>query len=539
MDNFSEQTVQEYTLGKLISEDVSGAVYEAMHPNYDFPLAFKLFSANISTNTISDDNIQQARQQFTKLKHPNCRQPLHFGQHEAHYYAVSKLVPGINLRQLIQENKNGIPLWDTLHIFQQIATSLAHVHKQALFHHSLEPVNVLLTRSERSNQPYQVVLTDYSASIISQIAENAGNKAWRTVTPAYISPENVQKQPIDARSNIYSFGVMMYESLTGFLPFPIRSAFDAVRFHRSGRIVSVRAYLPQVPIRLDALIRQMLAPEPDRRPQTAGNLLAGIQRILRVQENQKNDAHSGIQLRVDELVAAQTHTHRQPDPDPTPSQLTVRLLHYDQFDDTTYIVGDKPLIIGRLTDVDIPLVSSERFVSRRHCEISREGEQLFVRDLNSSNGTMLDDQRLLPKKRVRWLPDQLLRLGPFTLIWGDKSDSDMFRLANKAGHKASTQAGIRMQLVCSGGYPQKVPLGKKPLIIGRTIECDMSLNHSQVSKKHCSIALTNAGIQVTDLGSTNGTILQGERLTPHQPILWKSSVPLIIGPFSLTLNAGN
>jgi pSer/pThr/pTyr-binding forkhead associated (FHA) protein len=93
-------------------------------------------------------------------------------------------------------------------------------------------------------------------------------------------------------------------------------------------------------------------------------------------------------------------------------------------------------------------------------------------------------------------------------------------------------------LVCREASPDRLPIGEKPIILGRAPDCNMVIVHQHVSKRHCAIQRTDEGIIITDLRSTNGTFMKGQRLPADVPTPWPADVTIHIGPFTLSLDTG-
>jgi len=92
------------------------------------------------------------------------------------------------------------------------------------------------------------------------------------------------------------------------------------------------------------------------------------------------------------------------------------------------------------------------------------------------------------------------------------------------------------KLSCANAVPSRLPVGvSTPILIGRSVECDMVIDHPHVSKKHCRVQLTENGVEVTDLRSTNGTFLGDQRLPPHVAVPWRDLPTIRIGPFEIAL----
>jgi pSer/pThr/pTyr-binding forkhead associated (FHA) protein len=211
----------------------------------------------------------------------------------------------------------------------------------------------------------------------------------------------------------------------------------------------------------------------------------------------------------------------------------------DSWEETVYPISDEPIIVGRLPASDIVLDRpGQRFVSRRHSEIIFRDGRVLVRDLGSANGTFLDGRQLDANAYYEWLVGTEVQLGPFTLAL--RSDRELHDVPSPTEEPAigvtitKIQGGLKLS--CPNGVPSRLPLViNNPITIGRALDCDMVLEHPHVSNHHCRIQLTDAGPEVVDLRSTNGTFMREQKLPPHAPVPWRDFSEIRIGPFKIAL----
>jgi pSer/pThr/pTyr-binding forkhead associated (FHA) protein len=221
----------------------------------------------------------------------------------------------------------------------------------------------------------------------------------------------------------------------------------------------------------------------------------------------------------------------------------VQVSYQGNWEEKLYPLSDSPTIVGRAPSSDIPLNQpGQRYVSKRHCEILVRNKRVLIRDLGSTNGTILGTDPLQSNAFREWKPDMEVFLGPFTLAL--KSSRDLQSVPSPPSAKASmagsgitvTQVHSSIKVVCPNAVPSRLPLSHQhPVIIGRALDSDMVLDHPHVSKHHCRIQVGSDGIEVVDLRSTNGTYIGQQRLPPHQPVAWRDEPSVRIGPFNITL----
>jgi serine/threonine-protein kinase len=166
-----------------------------------------------------------------------------------------------------------VPVEQAVDWGRQLATALAYLHSHGIVHRDLKPENVLVTTDGR------LKIADFGTAMIT----GARRLTWKHLseslgTPDYMSPEQVQGERGDARSDVYAWGVLMYELLTGRVPFEGDNWLAVMAGHLQGTPVALTARRRSVPAGLDAIVRHALRRSPDHRYQSADDLLADLDR---------------------------------------------------------------------------------------------------------------------------------------------------------------------------------------------------------------------------------------------------------------------
>jgi serine/threonine-protein kinase len=209
------------------------------------------------------------------LDHPNIVKVYDFGQSAGMHWYSMQYIDGQTLADLLRQLKPLEPD-EALRIALPLLEALAYSHAQGVIHRDIKPGNVLL---DRRGRPY---LADFglAKSTMSTTMSMAGNVIG---TPAYISPEQARGQPLDARSDLYSFGITLYELLTGELPFQGSAALDTVVVRLTTDPIPISAKRLGIDPRLEAAVLRALSREPARRQQNAEELRSELADCVRAE----------------------------------------------------------------------------------------------------------------------------------------------------------------------------------------------------------------------------------------------------------------
>ncbi|MCI0396599.1 MAG: FHA domain-containing protein [Chloroflexi bacterium] len=548
------QVINNFEIQDVIGRGGMGLVYRAYHPDLQRYAAVKVMRPELANQPGFYERFLQEARTAARLEHPNIVDVINFGRFGDSFYLMMDYIDGPSLRQLIIEHRDGLPLWDAAQIFWQIADVLIYSHAQGVLHRDLKPDNILLTHSIRPNRPYRAVVTDFGLVKLVQNSILETQEGISVGTPAYMSPEQCRGEDVDGRTDIYALGVMLYEAVTGQRPYPIRGLFDAAKFHASGKLIAPRALNSAIPLPLDILIRRMLIPDVSRRIGSAAEVVDALQELITILSKSADGGPvtSRLQRRItQEGKLPRVHLEKTVAEEEEPSTpaatsgeapiapFYIQVAYQEEWEDKMYPLSSAPVQVGRLASSSIVLDRPDRYISKKHCEIVIEEGRVLIRDLGSTNGTILNDEKLKPNIFHEWPPGVEVRLGPFTLAL--RTDKEVNALPSPPAEGApprapTTKIHFYHFLSCVEAIPTRLPLAPdRALVIGRAADCDMVLDHPHVSKHHCRIQLGEAGPEIVDLRSTNGTFLNEQRLPAHVPIPWKDATTINVGPFTVTL----
>jgi len=241
---------ERFRLETALGRGGMGTVYSSTDLILQRKVAIKVLKERSGTEV--GKKLRLEAQIAARLLHENVVRVYDFGQAESTSYLVMELVDGSNYRK----RWRALPLLHRLQILAQVATALDYAHQQGVIHRDVKPGNVLLTAEGVPK------LSDFGFSLMG---EHSDEKAMIRGTPQYMSPEQAKAQRVDYRTDLYSLGVMLYESATGTLPFGGKGR-DLIARHTDESPELPRNRNPDVSLSLEKLILSLLAKDPEARP---------------------------------------------------------------------------------------------------------------------------------------------------------------------------------------------------------------------------------------------------------------------------------
>jgi serine/threonine protein kinase len=426
MINLVGRQIENYRIDSLLGEGGMGAVYRAHDLNLARPVALKVMHPHFARQPEFQRRFLQEAQAAARLgDHPSIVNIYNYGHQPNLSYMVMEFVPGASLGTYIkhvQENNQVVKLSETLHTLAQVADALAYAHRQGVIHRDIKPDNVLLKPLDEPDSkdglPVRAVVTDFGLAKLLEGGVETRTGTFMGTLP-YMSPEQCLGKDLDGRSDLYSLGIMLFQLATGQLPFDIKSPTDAVLKHINEEPPSPQEIRPGVPSGVAAVIEKSIAKDPAKRYQKGDEMAAGLRAaaagLTDADVTRFAPAQTVISL-VTQLIPAQSMAEPSRmgyDLTALPGQARILIARKDEQPRAQNLDKDR-YSIGRTEENDIVL--SAEGVSRKHARIERSPSGNWtVVDTGSTNGTFLEDSRLLPDLPEIWEPGQALRIGPYFL----------------------------------------------------------------------------------------------------------------------------
>jgi serine/threonine protein kinase/tetratricopeptide (TPR) repeat protein len=264
-----------YTITEEIGAGGMATVYRAYQPSMDRHVAIKVIRTTILQDPTIRERFQREARLIARLEHPHLLPVYDFdGDHEPPYI-VMRYLEGGTLKQVLA--KGEIPFDEVLYMLNQVAQALDYAHRQHVVHRDLKPSNVMIDREGNA------FVTDFGIARAAGAQENLTNAGDLVGTPAYMSPEQANGSPdVDHAADIYALGAMLFEMLTGSIPYTHESTLGVIMAHINDPIPSAHARNPRIPKAVDRVIQIAMAKDRAARYPRAEAMLSDLTAALKI-----------------------------------------------------------------------------------------------------------------------------------------------------------------------------------------------------------------------------------------------------------------
>jgi len=261
-----------YRLEARLGEGGMGAVYQSTRLLIGDQVAVKVLHLDQAADPAAAERFRREAQAAARVQHPNAVTIYDFGvSNEGLVYLVMELIAGQSLRHLLHQS-GPLPLADAASIITQVCGALDAAHEQHVVHRDIKPDNIIVREATGG---WRVKVLDFGIAKLTNLTATTDQLTLTGSvigTPNYMSPEQCLGEELDQRSDIYSLGVMLYEMLTGVVPFNATTWGAVIVQHVNQQPPPLSSFKPGLPAAAEAVVLRALAKDRAARPQTAGML---------------------------------------------------------------------------------------------------------------------------------------------------------------------------------------------------------------------------------------------------------------------------
>jgi serine/threonine protein kinase len=407
MEDLTGQYFGAYKLEEQIGAGGMASIYKAFDETLSRWVALKVMPIQAEVTSEARETMlarfRREAQAIAQLRHPNIVTVYDYGEAKDWAYMVMECVSGGSLKDRLQPNT---PLdWQqALNVVVPVSRALAFAHEQGIIHRDIKPANILLPTADWP------LLADFGLAKMRRSTWSSLTAPGQVVgTAAYAAPEQMQTGQIDARADIYALGIVLYELLTGQLPFQGETAFDVLIARLTDPPIPLLQANPVAPSLFAPIIEKALAQDPDDRYLSMQELTCELIRVRH-------------ELSMTKPPLAETRpkaSEKSAGLNPVIVRLKVKGTGQD-----ILAAGRAEVVIGRAhkagaPDIDLgPYGGSQAGVSRRHNRLLHQGDGWFVEDLGSTNGTFVNEVRIAPRQMMAVKNGDVIRCGQMELKLG-------------------------------------------------------------------------------------------------------------------------
>ncbi len=551
MDNFIGKKIEQFLIESFVGKGKTGSVYQARDLNLDRSVAIKLLSPELAIHPGIQRQLAQAVRNVSSLSHPSIVTLYNLGHQNGRAYLVTDFVNGISLdKALLRLNSHSqfMPLDEALYIMAQAADALAAAHQAGALHLNLKPGNILIKRQQRQSRPgestLRAMLTDFGLALIPETGIQTAFIDLHSNFP-YLAPEQCTNGVVDGRTDIYSLGIILYELLTGRVPFAVQSPTEAIMRHAVESPLPVRDLRPDVPPAITSVVYTALAKDPAKRFQLAEQMADA----LRQAGQSLASAPNGIAARPSPAPATRTlaeltgrkkngvqqkPTAVQPEP-PTPPDPTSPPTRRPIFNSPALALSETMPVQPQFDTPVFDMTGNDAGIKLNHAPETAVPEvnvpEVPVPEVPpfTSPFTVPIDMQPPAQPAIPLTPTQ--PTPPFAMPVGTAPEADE---AQTDVHVLDLpEKAAQIVIIRQGRGPRRATLNKPQILIGRAKDNDIVLNTRDVSRYHARLDWVNGRWRVTDLDSSGGTFGNGRRLLANEPEPWLPEQILQIGPYFL------
>lgn len=269
MEDLSGKQLGPYQVVAPVGEGGIATVYKAYQPGEERYVALKILPRHLVDDAGFAAQFEQVAETVVGLEHPHILPVFDYGQSDGYAYLAMPFIQHGDLAGLLETGP--LTLSEVRRIISQLGGALDYAHQRGLLHQGVKPRNVLL------DQQGDCLLMDFGLAAIVAESESVVALGGVIGTPSYLSPEQGERRQVDQRSDVYALGIILYELVTGRVPYRAESPLAVVMKHVNDPLPSPRRFAPELPEAVERVIFKSLAKQPEDRYDTAREIVRAVE----------------------------------------------------------------------------------------------------------------------------------------------------------------------------------------------------------------------------------------------------------------------
>ena len=264
-------TIGRYHIIQELGRGGMGVVYHGHDPLLNRPVAIKILSQQLVQNPEAKERFIREAQAAARLNHPNITAIYDINEHEGIYYLVFEFINGQALDKLLKAQQGrAMEIIEALELFIPMSQALNYAHEHGIVHRDVKPANVMLTDKK------EIKVSDFGIAFV-EMSQTLTQPGQVVGTVFYFSPEQARGEKVDRRADIYSLGIVLYEMVTGRVPFVADNLPAVIQKHLVEEPVSPLKYNRSIPEKIEQAILKCLKKDVNERFQNISDLIKALQ----------------------------------------------------------------------------------------------------------------------------------------------------------------------------------------------------------------------------------------------------------------------
>ena len=493
------KTIENYRIERMLGQGGMAAVYEAADQKLDRRVAMKIMHDHLASQRSFREMFVREAQNASRLDHPNIVRVYGFNITGEYLYMVMELIPGGNLRRYVKQlagEGEFIDYPEASEIIRQLAAAMHYAHGHGMTHRDLKPDNVMLKPLPEKTPgiDYRPIITDFGLAQLTTVGTNADTMQQPIGTYPYMSPEQVNAETVDRRTDIYALGIMLYELSVGRLPYNPKSIAEAAKMHGREPLPLPSEFVREFPKPLEDIIVRCLEKDKDDRYQDASKLAEDLTGFINMGEPPRSQLSAFIERAVSGKPSrppvSDAAAEREPDAPPTPAP--------DARQDV--------LVDGPPTEPEAGPASEDATDQPDTSPPEDDEPEGFITEVQT---VTLDAP--LPAE----IPDDV-----------------------EQPERTAEQRHLDCLAVCSreSSFIQTLPADQNVFLVGREPTDDIYLPGETVSREHARLERKPNGVYyLVDTNALNATHVGSRKLEPEREVILREGTIVRIGTYWLTL----